>query len=198
MGLLIAPWSYRNYQVFGQFVMMSTNGGVTLWMGNNANSNGGYMELPREEVSGMNEAEKNQYLKSQAVDHIKQNPLLFIKRSFIRLIKTHDRENISIAWNEKGLVNRYGKRILLPLKLINQVYWLLVLVLALIGIILLGQQQGLLSVVTHPTVVIWTYFAGVHAIIISQDRYHFISIPMIAILAALTLSLWQQKKSELK
>jgi hypothetical protein len=200
MGLLIAPWSYRNYQVFGQFVMISTSGGVNLWMGNNPDATGGYIKIPDEvriKIKGMNEVERNQYLKSQGVDYIKENPLEFIKNSLIKLIKTHDRESIGIAWNQKGLVNRYGRVILLPLKLINQGYWLSVLILALTGIIILGKQQGWLSVVTHPTVVFWGYFAFIHMILVAIDRYHFPSIPMIAILAALTLSSWNFKKDRI-
>ena len=46
MALLIAPWSIRNTQAFGQFAMISTNGGTNLWMGNNPETTGEYMDLP--------------------------------------------------------------------------------------------------------------------------------------------------------
>ncbi len=196
MAIIIAPWSYRNTQLFGQFTLLSTNSGAVLWMGNNPNSTGGYMQLP-EEVEGMNQAQKNQYLKSLAREHIKEKPLLFIQRCIIRLIDTHNRESIGVAWNEKGLVSRYGSGILLPLKIINQLYWLPALGLGLIGIVILGKQYGWLTMLTHPTVVIWGYLAGVHAVIISQDRYHFPSVPMIAILAALALAYGLDLKAKL-
>ncbi|MEQ9357374.1 ArnT family glycosyltransferase [Coleofasciculus chthonoplastes] len=193
MALLIAPWSIRNTLVFGQFTTISTNSGSVFWMGNNPESTGGYMPLPPE-VKGMNEAQRDDYLKSVAVSHIKEKPILFIRRCLIRLVKTHERESIGVAWNEKGLVKRYGNWILLPLKIINQLYWLAVLGLALIGIVLLGKQQGWFIIITHPTVLLWGYFAAVHAVIIAQDRYHFPSIPMIAILAALTLTSWLDRR----
>ena len=196
MAIIIAPWSYRNTQLFGQFTLLSTNSGAVLWMGNNANSTGGYMQLP-EEVEGMNQAQKNQYLKSLAREHIKEKPLLFIQRCIIRLIDTHSRESIGVAWNEKGLVSRYGSGILLPLKMINQLYWLPALGLGLIGIVILGKQYGWLTMLTHPTVVIWGYLAGVHTVIISQDRYHFPSVPMIAILAAIALAYGLDLKAKL-
>jgi hypothetical protein len=186
MAIIIAPWSYRNTQLFGQFTLLSTNNGAVLWMGNNPKSKGGYMPLP-EETKGMNESQRNQYLKSLAKEYIKEEPLVFIQRCIIRLIDTHSRESIGVAWNKKGLISRYGSSILLPLKIISQLYWLLALGLSLIGIIILGKQHGWLNVIIHPTVVIWVYLAGVHVVIISNDRYHFASIPMIAILAALAL-----------
>jgi 4-amino-4-deoxy-L-arabinose transferase-like glycosyltransferase len=39
---VVAPWTYRNWRVFGGFVPISTNGGVNLWIGNNPNATGAY------------------------------------------------------------------------------------------------------------------------------------------------------------
>ncbi|MGE5655702.1 MAG: glycosyltransferase family 39 protein [Actinomycetota bacterium] len=189
MAVLIAPWSIRNTKLYGQFVTISTNGGANLWMGNNPNSEGGYMDLPPE-VAGMNEAQRDKHLKAIAVAHIKEKPFLFLYRCVKRLIETHSRESIGIAWNQQGLIQRYGTGILLPLKILNQLYWLAMLSLGLIGIILLGKQRGWLMAIAHPVVVIWGYFAAIHAIVVAQDRYHFPSIPMIAILAAFTIVTW--------
>jgi 4-amino-4-deoxy-L-arabinose transferase-like glycosyltransferase len=41
-AIFVAPWSYRNYLVFHQFVALSTNSGVNFWEGNNPNATGGY------------------------------------------------------------------------------------------------------------------------------------------------------------
>lgn len=104
-------------------------------MGNNPDSTGGYMNLP-EEVKGMNQAQRDQYLKSLAKEHIKEKPLRFIQLCIIRLFDTHNRESIGVAWNQKGLVSRYGTGILLPLKIINLIYWLAALCLGVIAIII--------------------------------------------------------------
>jgi 4-amino-4-deoxy-L-arabinose transferase-like glycosyltransferase len=42
--LLILPWGLRNNSVFDKFVWMSTNGGTTLWAGNNPLADGGWIE----------------------------------------------------------------------------------------------------------------------------------------------------------
>jgi hypothetical protein len=76
-------------------------------------------------------------------------------------------------------------------------FWLPALGLGLIGIIILGKQSGWLTMLTHPTVIIWGYLAGVHAVIISQDRYHFPTVPMIAILAAISLAYGLDLKAKL-
>lgn len=191
MSLLIAPWSIRNTQLYGQFVLMSTNTGVAFWIGNNPKASGGHMDVPpeiNEKTVGMNLAQRSAYLKAIAVAYIKQEPLKFVTRTFKKLIRLHKHETIGVAWNEPGLVSHYGTGVLLPLKIVSQGYWLAMLGLALIGIILLGKQQGWITMIIHPLIVIWGYFALGHAVTEIGDRYHFYSIPMIAILAALTIS----------
>ena len=44
MALVIVPWTVRNYLVFGEFVLISTNGGGTLLSGNNPTAWGDYTE----------------------------------------------------------------------------------------------------------------------------------------------------------
>jgi hypothetical protein len=43
MFAVIAPWTIRNYRLFGEPVMVSTNGGATLLNGNNDLATGGYI-----------------------------------------------------------------------------------------------------------------------------------------------------------
>ncbi len=192
MSLLIAPWSIRNTRLYDQFVLMSTNTGIALWIGNNPNTGyGGHMSPPpelKEKMVGMNLAQRSAYLKALATDYIKQEPLKFVTRSFKKLFRLHMRDTIGVGWNKKGLVYRYGTGVLLPLKIVSEGYWLVMLGLALIGIILLGKQQGWLTMIVHPVVIIWGYFACGHAVTEIDDRYHFYSIPMIAILAALVIA----------
>ena len=44
IGATIAPWSIRNTKLFGHFVLLSTNGGISLWVGNNPSATGYYMD----------------------------------------------------------------------------------------------------------------------------------------------------------
>lgn len=47
--LFIAPWTVRNYSVYGRFVPLTAAGGYDLWVGNNPQSSG--EEIPTKEVS---------------------------------------------------------------------------------------------------------------------------------------------------
>jgi 4-amino-4-deoxy-L-arabinose transferase-like glycosyltransferase len=186
MAVLIFPWSMRNLHVFGHFVPISTNAGVNLWMGNNPNSKGQYVGIPSEMLA-MNEAVRDRSLKSIAVKYIQENPKLFLKRCFTRLFDTHNRDSSGVFWNEIGLTQRYGQGILFLLKLICLLYWTIMLGSAMLGIVFLVKQQGWINAIAHPIIVFWSYYAAIHAIIVAQDRYHFPSVPFIAMLSAIGL-----------
>lgn len=41
---VVLPWGYRNYRIFGEFVPVATNGGLTLLTGNNPSARGDYTQ----------------------------------------------------------------------------------------------------------------------------------------------------------
>lgn len=55
----IAPWTIRNYRVLGSFVPIDTIGGLNLYIGNNAKSDGGFADLNQNPLAmpGPNETE---------------------------------------------------------------------------------------------------------------------------------------------
>jgi 4-amino-4-deoxy-L-arabinose transferase-like glycosyltransferase len=195
MILPILPWSYRNYQIFGQFVLVSTNGGANMWMGNNPDTSGGYMSPPSPE--GMNEAERDVYLKTLSREYILAHPLRFVARTMVKLVRLHERESIGISWNEEGMASRYPGSLVFALKLLSNVYWWAVLFGGLAGMLwfIIGSLRDtarpfldrILTLAAHPGVLFWSYFAIIHTIIVIQDRYHFPSIPFIALFAALAV-----------
>ncbi len=187
MVVILLPWSLRNEHAFGERFLVSANFGTTLWMGNNPQSIGEYMPVP-DDVKHLNDAQRDRELKRRAVEYIKSDPAGFVRNSVVRLVKTHSRETINVAWNIKGIEQSLGNKMLMPLKAVSTAYWYAVLLAAAAGVLLLLRREGLAHGVCHPTVLLWTYFAAIHAVILSQDRYHFISIPMIAALAGFAVA----------
>jgi 4-amino-4-deoxy-L-arabinose transferase-like glycosyltransferase len=182
MLLLILPWTIRNYFAFHTIVLVSTNGGANLWMGNNPDSNGHYMELPPR-PPGMNEAQFDNHLGKIAKTYIRQHPDVFLKRSAHRIVNTFDRETIGVDWNQEAL-NDHAIRYL---KILSTVYWWAMLLGGIVGVGILVTQNPILKTLLHPAIVMWIYFATVHAVTVSNDRYHFPTIPFIAGLAAMTI-----------
>jgi 4-amino-4-deoxy-L-arabinose transferase-like glycosyltransferase len=182
----IAPWSARNTQLFGKFVLISTNGGAALWVGNNPNSTGFYMDTPTLS-SELNEYEQGKILSKQAKDYIMAEPVAFVLRSFRKAVQMHLGETIAVHWNSEGIKRRFGESALLPLKLVHQGFWTAVLLLAICGLAIMTRGRGYVGTLTHPIFLTWTYFTAVYAITLVSDRYHFPLHPLISILASLTI-----------
>lgn len=190
--LLIAPWTYRNYQLYNAFVLISTNGPTTLWMGNHPGTNGSYAALP-DQVKSLNDYERSQVLGKMAKDYIREHPFEFIYRTTWKLLKLHAYETIAVNWNLEGIRERFGERVIIPLKIMTQGYWFVVLFTALLGLYILFRREKFICWMFHPIILPWAYYSIVHSIIVVQDRYHFPSIPFIAALAVLPLTTLIQK-----
>lgn len=193
MFALILPWTLRNLHVFDRFVLISSNAGANLWMGNNPDTTGGYMSLP--ETGIINEVDRDRYFNQKAWEYIRQEPFAFVTRTVKKAFTLHDRETIGVSWNEKGLEQRFGSGTLMYLKIINNLYWWLILVCGFCGLILLLRQRTWQELVTLPILTAWVYFTAVQSIIVTGDRYHIPSDPFIAMLAAFAISVVVKKNS---
>ncbi len=184
MLALILPWTLRNSRAFDRPILISANGGANLWMGNNPKSTGGYIPLP-DSVAGLDEATRDAVLKQEATDYIRQRPVAFVVRTLVKLARTHERETIGVAWNEPGLVKTFGPPVLTPLKVLSTSYWSAALLLALLGSVGAIRRAPPWRWAGQPALLLWAYFAALHAVIVSGDRYHYPSVPVIAALAGL-------------
>jgi 4-amino-4-deoxy-L-arabinose transferase-like glycosyltransferase len=77
--LVIAPWTARNSILLGSLIPVSTNSGVNLLLGNSPNTtpdSGVNVDISEHlrQTEGMNEVERDRFLKQCAVAWVKQNP----------------------------------------------------------------------------------------------------------------------------
>lgn len=197
MAILITPWAVRNYHLFGEVVLISTNGGPVFWMGNNPDSTGEYMPLPKD-LEFESETERADYFKSEAIKHIKEEPGIFAKRLVKRFVDYYRSENIGINWNIEGIKQQQLEKAILPLKLISSAYWVLLVLLAIYGAIRLVRSEGLYNAITvTPIIAIIAYNTVIHTIIASGDRYHFPIIPFIGLLAGYSIYLLNERRKRL-
>lgn len=94
--LSIVPWTYRNYQAFGRFVLLNTNAGFAFYWGNHPihgynfiailpEDGASYQSLIPAEFLSLNEAELDQTLLKQAVGFIQADPGRYAMLSFSRV-----------------------------------------------------------------------------------------------------------------
>ncbi len=182
MGACFAPWALRNQRIFGEAVLISANSGSNLWMGNNPSTKGEYMPMPP--TPGLNEAQRDRHYGQEAKAYIRDHPGAFLKRTAYKLAKQHDRQNIGVGWNERGLEAIGAGAAINPMKVLSSGYWYLVLALGVGGAVVMLVRHGFLAFASSPFVAVWGYFALLHAIYVTQDRYSFPFTPMVMALAA--------------
>ena len=182
----ILPWTARNWEVTQRFVLISSNGGENLWMGNNPSGSLSYMPPPTLDIA--NPADRDKYLRALAIDYIVQHPVDFVVRSVKKMVVLHDRETSGVGWNEDGIAQRAGQGLIAPLKLISSAYWWVILALAIYGMYAYVKNSGFFLLLTFPPIVTWAYFTAIHAVTVAGDRYHIPSIPFIAMIAAYALT----------
>ncbi|WP_165252397.1 glycosyl transferase family 39 [Paludisphaera soli] len=183
VAILIAPWAARNARIFGSPVLISANGGANFWMGNNPDSNGGYMPLPPR-VEKLNEVERDALLKREGRQYVLEHPERFAVGLVKKFIMTHSRESIGVVWNQAGLTRVFGRGVLGPMKLASALYFGAAMLAAVVGAVHALRRLGFRRWIGLPPIVFWAYFAAVHMATVGGDRYHYPSVPMIAALAA--------------
>jgi len=181
MAVCIFPWTMRNMRALGSPVIISTNGPLVMWMGNNRNATGEFVDLPAD-VAGMDEVTRSRVLGERARAFITEHPLRFSELLVRKTLITHSRETIGVVWNQEELEPRIGVRGVFIAKILSSLYWYGLLLLGLAGAALILRREKLRGLF-HPALLAWAYFAAIHAVTLAQDRYHFPSIPFIAMLA---------------
>lgn len=199
---MIAPWTLRNFDKFGEFIPVTTGTGTTLW----------YSTLPEDETEWrfdrepllsefkkffhdpQNDNEINEFFfsvktdkvfKQKATSNIINNPLLFIKLSIKRFFRQWLASNgnsfyiLSGATNDYLLSKNYSIFLIKVFLFFLQVY---VIVFACIGILVdyASNKKNIFS----PIFLTILYSTIINSIFMTQPRYQ---IPILGLLLIYTV-----------
>jgi 4-amino-4-deoxy-L-arabinose transferase-like glycosyltransferase len=192
MAFVIAPWAWRNYQLLDHFVLVSANGGVNLWMGNVPGSDGYFQNLP-DTVKGMSAFEADQVLGALAREYILADPMGFVWRSFLKLIRLYNNESIGVLWNSDGIAQRFGADAVIGFKRFTQISWAVIFGLAILGALLMCRHRAARRVLLSPLPVMMACTSLIHAMVVTGDRYHLAAATQIAMLAGFALEAARQR-----
>lgn len=192
MVTVIAPWTWRNYQLYDEPILVSTNGGITFWMGNTPGTDGGYMGIP-EELHSLPDNEQEKILSARARQYILDEPGTFVVNTLRKFVALYANESIGVIWNEKGIASAFGEASVVPLKRFTQVAWMLIAICVVVGFVSLVREHGFRYVAFSPVVVSIAYFTVVYIVTVAQDRYHVSFAGQIGIVAAAGLAFAHQR-----
>jgi 4-amino-4-deoxy-L-arabinose transferase-like glycosyltransferase len=204
--LVVLPWSYRNFVVFGEPVMVSTNGGTALLLGANDMMTGDHFEYQHTPVYQQlgipwedrvsRQVELNALQKQVAIDWIKENPASYAawmpkKVSMLWLKDTDGFWAYDYTYPEATLVVR-------GFQVVNQIYYAVILLLAFvcfvyatIGLLRMREDWAKLGVLFCMPI----FVSLLAAVFTGQIRYHFPAMPFLFIAAAWTLIRFVDKRS---
>jgi 4-amino-4-deoxy-L-arabinose transferase-like glycosyltransferase len=176
-ALAIAPWTARNFSVFGQFKLISTNGGDVLYRANNPLATGGFTPVGEVDLSALGEIERERLAKSLAVRWIGEHPAAFVWLSVEKQMLFMGDDAYGVYATFRSLGDKRDARAYLLLKSGANLWWLLIW-LAATARILQGGSVGRSAFL----VIGWGFLFSLHAIFESGGRYH---IPMLWVLCIL-------------
>jgi 4-amino-4-deoxy-L-arabinose transferase-like glycosyltransferase len=165
--LVLLPWGLRNHHCFGKWIFTTTNGGINLYMGNNAYNDGTGFYLPPEGVRPSHAFDDSGAWLREAAEHIAQHPGRTVVLALTKGLQ---------FWNP-----HYGDQAL-------------VLVLFVAGWVRLRRSRqpispGLLWVLGAPFV-----FMAVHMVFYVQVRYMIPALPMVTVVAGAGLCGWRVRE----
>jgi hypothetical protein len=190
LAAVVAPWTYRNYQTFHTFVLVSTNGGENLLIGNNPATEQRYRApktfYPAElDITTMPELERDRLGSRLAKDYLRAHPLEALIRAPRKLWHMY-RSDLGVTNWVWGNNQREGTPAYYLCQALTQLSYLLVLAAGAIWLVLAFRRQlpaGLRSFAIVAACLI-SYFSLITLIFFGDARYHQPLMPFFAIAAA--------------
>lgn len=198
MLVTILPWSIRNAIVFGRFILVSTEGGITFLAGQNerALTDEYALEGPifdQLAAENLDESEYDQRAYQLAYQFIRQNPLFearLIIHKFINLFK----DDVSgVTYNALSALTPIPDRFVFIYKGLAQIYYMLVMGLAFASIFFKRYPKDRWYFIELLFIVEWVVL---HLAFYGKDRFRLPLMPIFVQFAAITLlSLWDKRST---
>ena len=171
----VVPWVYRNYQVTdGKFVPTTLMVGPSLFEANSELATGGpAMDLVKwpDEISEMNEYERNRFLLRKAVEYMRHHPRRTVELAIEKLRRT---------WNTFPNFEGYRSRLY---RAVSAASYGPVLAFAVIGLIAFARPRRTALLLCVPVV----YFTLMHSVFVGSTRYRTPLMPILMVFAACPL-----------
>ncbi|MBP9211536.1 MAG: glycosyltransferase family 39 protein, partial [Bacteroidetes bacterium] len=186
-GVLITPWIVRNAAMMDAAVL-TTNGGINFWIGNNPEANGGY-HVPSSPLldSGATEKEVNNEGYRQGLSFILNEPaasvvlagkkLAYLWSSQMYLLLTAD-DGINMERPYREQLREIPFRSALSV----DIPYLLLVLFGLAGLFLLPEGKPVFTSAVIGLTVLWCI---VHVLYFGAARFVYPILPMLAVTAAI-------------
>ncbi len=189
LALVLSPWLWFTYKSFGHPVM-TTSIGHNLWIANNANANGSYVdvaELDAQLTPGKNDYERDKEKAAIARNYQRAHPNQGLSLVPARLYHLYKYDSDGTDWNYAGYDTRLTetqKAFFSKYRELSEGYYLLLWCLFALAVLIIPIRQFLHHPVPTLPIIglcIALYFTAVHLSILGMPRYHIPMMPWVMI-----------------
>jgi hypothetical protein len=192
IALFIMPLTLRNYSIYHEFIPISLNSSVNLFIGNNPYANGTY--IYDEKVLSLignpgDELTESKRAQRYAVDYIKEHPVralvLLPRKIYYQYITDVD----GISSNLAGVPLEAGatRMFLKASRIVAQAVYVFIVALFFISLYRMIQGAGISAVLKRPPIIVILYFFIMYLPFFGAPRFHYVMMPFILMVAAAQL-----------
>lgn len=191
--LALAPWTLRNWAVFGGFVFVSTNGGYNLLIGNHPGASGGWQEVRDLVPAQGNERELDVRFRALALESIASDPMGFLGRMPVKLNRLYGQGWDAVNWNLAGMGKVSPRRAALfrACRTVAGVSWKSLLILGLVGAVLawkIGRRIEASPGSRFAPLLIIVSISAVHAVFFGDPRFQYPLVPFVGLYASVAVA----------
>ncbi|MBI2723651.1 MAG: glycosyltransferase family 39 protein [Chloroflexi bacterium] len=189
-AVVIAPWVVRNQRQLGSPVIVATNFGPNMWIGNHDGASG-RMQIaqpePPQPVRGSRtqpefEVAADRLALREALSYMVSHPLRELRLSVTKVRAMYESDATGLDWNSgyrQGTYRSAGTEEFLR-RLANG-FWFAALALAGVGLVASRERLGSLVGLLPLTLLLWT---ATHLLFFGDSRFHYPVVFAIALLGA--------------
>lgn len=200
---VVAPWTIRNHRELGAWVAVSTNGGITLFTGNNDSARGGFTpEDPAVKAldarTDLNELQYDAEAGRLGVAWIKAHPAGFVKLLPLKALRLWGPDGEAL-WFYEGYspVHDAAPLAFKALRLVNQAWYVALLALFVAA----GWMQWRRRRGGADRVIDWwllpygiaAYPTAIALVFSGQSRFHYPAMPFVCMAAGWVVALWLRR-----
>lgn len=180
----VAPWTWRNWILYGAFVPVSTAGALNLWQGN--------ATLSREEVYERYRAvhgriEKYRFARQKGLEAIRdRQPTWLFEKLRQEMPNFWEADSQALVHVVRGAYGPYRKATAAVAAVVVLAPFLAVLVLSVFGLAALPLRRGPLLLAAF-----LSYYVLIHVATHGYARYRLPALPVLFVVAAFAFSAWR-------
>ncbi len=190
---VVLPWTARNVRQFGHVIAVSTNGGGNLWIGNNPDANGRYVDSPavvQTLQQGADEFERDRHAGQAAQTWLVRHPaqaLALLPRKLLNFYVPDRLAADLILKGQPALQTGTPARLWQGLTILAWLTDLLCLLVVPLGIALWWRSGR--RWVPRVGVLFVAGLHGLHLVFFGASRFHFPMVPWVLLYGA---AVWLQ------